>query len=107
MTRLIYCLPYVFGEPEVRALPGVARFAHLFHLYGNWVIPVDRTGTIKTPVQDVSLFPVPRYRAFSKTYEELCCDRAGELLRTAEALGITMHVMYSGGIDSTCVLVSL
>jgi hypothetical protein len=107
MTRLIYCLPYVLGDAAVRARPGVARFAHLFRLYGNWVVPLDRTGTISTPIRSVSLFPVPTYRAFSKSYEDLCSDRAGEILGKAEKLGVRIYVMYSGGIDSTCILVSL
>jgi hypothetical protein len=107
MTRLVYCLPSVFADAAVRARPGIARFAHIFQLYGKWVIPVDRTGSVKTPVRDVSLFPVPGYRVFSKSYEELCDDRAREILGNAEKLGVRIYVMYSGGIDSTCVLVSL
>jgi hypothetical protein len=97
----------VFGESSVRARPGIARFSHIFTLYGNWVIPVDRTGTINTPIRDVSLFPVPEYRMFSKSYEDICNDRAREILGNAEKLGARIHVLYSGGIDSTCVLVSL
>ena len=107
MTRLIYCMPSVLGDPAVRERPGIARFAHLFRLYGNWVIPVDRTGTMRTPVRDVSLFPVPKFRAFSRSYEDICNDRAREILENADKLGVRIHVMYSGGIDSTCVLVSL
>jgi len=107
MTRLIYCLPIVFDDPAVRARPGIERFAQIFQLYGHWVIPVDRTGTISTPIRGVSLFPVPKYRSFSKSYEDLCSDRAREILRNAEKLGIRIRVMYSGGIDSTCLLVSL
>ena len=107
MKRLIYCLPAVFGDAAVRGRPGVGRFAHIFRLYGRWVVPVDRTGTIRTPVRDVSLFPVPRYRPFSKTYEELCDARARQILASAETLGVRIYVMYSGGIDSTCLLVSL
>jgi len=107
MARLIYCLPCALGEPSVRARPDIARFSHIFRLYGNWVIPVDRTGTIKSPIRDVSMFPVPRYRPFSRSYEEICDDRAREILGNAERLGITIYVLYSGGIDSTCLLVSL
>jgi hypothetical protein len=107
MTRLIYCLPAVFGDAAVRERPGIARFAHIFQLYGRWVVPVDRTETIRTPVRDVSLFPVPGYRVFSKSYEELCDERARAILENAESLGVSIHVMYSGGIDSTCLLVSL
>jgi hypothetical protein len=107
MARLIYCLPVVFGEQSVRSCPGIDRFSHIFTLYGNWVVPVDRTGTIRTPVRDVSLFPVPEYRPLSKSYEDLCNGRAREVLRQAEELGVRIYVMYSGGIDSTTVLVSL
>ena len=108
MTRLIYCLPSVFSEPSAQENPGIARFLHATTLYGGqWAVPIDRTGTITTPVRNVSLFPIPEFRTFTKSYEEVCDDRAREILANAEKLGVRIHVMYSGGIDSTCLLVSL
>jgi len=108
MTRLLYCLPSGFSEPPAKDNPGIARFLHATTLYGGqWAIPIDRTGTITTPIRNVSLFPIPEFRKFTKSYEEVCNDRARELLGNAERLGVKLYVLYSGGIDSTCLLVSL
>lgn len=85
----------------------MSRYIELYKLYGPWVLTVDRTGTITPPVRLVSDFPIPPFRKFSKTLEDICNDRAREVLADAERLGATMYVMYSGGIDSTLVLVSL
>ncbi len=107
MTRLIYALPSAIGTPSNLERPGMRRYSLFFKLYGNWTIPVDRTGTITMPVKDISLFPIPKFRTFSNTFEELCDKRALQVLADAEKLSTTMYVLYSGGIDSTCLLVSL
>ena len=107
MTRLIYGNPSVLASPELTQYPGMVRYAQVFKLYGNWVMPLDRTGVITTPIQTVSLFPMPKFRPFTKSYEDICNDRAKELLASAEKLGIEIYILYSGGIDSTCLLVSL
>ena len=107
MTRLIYGLPSLVAGPSTHEYPGMLRYSHFLKLYGNWTIPVDRTGTVTMPVRDLSLFPIPKFRPFSKTFEELCNERALQVLSDAEKLAATMYVLYSGGIDSTCLLVSL
>ena len=107
MAKLIYAFPTALGSSEVQAHPGVTQYSHAFKLYGSWVMPLDRTGHITIPIRNVSLFPVPQFHPFQKSYEEICNDRAVSVLKSAEELGVTIHVMYSGGIDSTCLLVSL
>lgn len=107
MTRLIYALPSAIGTPSNLERPGMRRYSNFFKLYGNWTIPVDRTGTVTMPVNTLSLFPIPKLRPFAKTFEELCDERAIQVLADAEKLSATMYVLYSGGIDSTCLLVSL
>jgi hypothetical protein len=108
MTRLVYCLPSVFSEPEARGSPGFARFRHAIALYGGkWAFPIDRTGTVTIPIRSVSLYPIPALRPFARSYEDVCDGRARELLESAERLGVRLYVLYSGGIDSTCLLVSL
>ena len=107
MTRLIYGLPSVVGSSSNQVYPGMRRYSLFFTLYGNWTIPVDRTGTISMPVRDLSLFPIPKFRPFKKTFEELCDERALHVLAGAEKISAPMYVLYSGGIDSTCLLVSL
>ncbi|PWT76947.1 MAG: hypothetical protein C5B60_03460 [Chloroflexi bacterium] len=87
-------------------LPGMRKFTAYFRLYRR-VVPVDRAGTITFPIRTKCLFPLPRMRAFAKTYEALCNERARELLKRAEKLDVPLYVFWSGGVDSTCVLVSL
>ena len=107
MSRLIYCLPSVFDDQRVNAMPGMARYKKAASIFGYWVMPVDRTRTITAPLRTLSLFPMPEYRSFTKSYEEICNDRARELLARAGKLGVRIYVLYSGGIDSTCLMVSL
>lgn len=90
-----------------RSRPDVELFSNFFKLYGAWVLPIDRTGTLLTPFRTKSLYPMPKFRVFQKSYEEICNDRAKEVLAQGEKLGKDMYVFYSGGIDSTCMLVSL
>lgn len=63
----------------------------------------DRTGTfqgmIKTETETIPSIP----NNFTKTFEDICNERAAELIATNKELIVT----WSGGIDSTGVLVSL
>ncbi len=70
-------------------------------------MPLDRSNTLRFPVRTKSLFPLPKMAHLDKTYEDICNERALELLSRADNLDVPMYVFWSGGIDSTCVLVSL
>ncbi len=107
MKKLIYCLPTVFLNPELRSYPGVELFTSIFRMYGDWVIPADRTGTVQMPIHIKPVYPMPEFTSYKKTYAELCDERAQEVLRSSEALQAPIYIMYSGGIDSTCVVVSM
>jgi hypothetical protein len=91
-----------------KPLSGMKKFLKLYAFYGNanstWM---DRTGTIRIPIRMKNISPLPAMRPMKKTLEEICNDRARELLSSAESLSVDIHVMWSGGIDSTLVLVSL
>lgn len=86
-----------------------ADFAHystLFHLLK--AIPlVDRTGILTPPFALHALHPMPQFKPQSESFEEICNTRAAEVLARAEALDCGIALMWSGGIDSTLVLVSL
>ena len=108
MTRLIYCVTSVFSEPSARDIPGIERFLHAVTLYGGkWAFPIDRTGTVTTPIRSFSRYPIPEFKTFTRSYEDVCNARAREILESAEKLEVTIYALYSGGIDSTCLLVSL
>ena len=106
-TRLLYFDHTTLDEKENLALPGMRKFEYFYRIYSNGVMFLDRTGTIQSPMRTKSLFPIPQMRSMPQSYEELCNERARELLERAERLDVDMYVFWSGGIDSTCVLVSL
>jgi hypothetical protein len=107
MKQLIYSLPVEFRKPELLALPGIEKFGAIFAMYGDWVIPADRTGVMNLPIHIKPLYPIPTFRTFTKTFAELCDERATEILSRSERLNAPIYIMYSGGIDSTCVVVSM
>lgn len=93
-----------------RNLPGMETFSAFYDIYGKHkggIAPVDRNGDIKFPVRMASRFPLPKICAFAKSYEDVCNERAVELLQRAERLDTLLYVFWSGGVDSTCVLISL
>lgn len=108
MKKLLYYRPrLILSEDSNTLLPGVKKFGHFFKIFNHDVVIVDRTETIKIPILTKSLFSIPTFRVFTKPYEEICNERAKELLKKAEVQGVRLCVFYSGGIDSTLIVVSL
>lgn len=71
---------------------------------------IDRTDTIKMPFnfKIYDEFRMPRLNhQFNLSYEDCCNNRAIELLNHARTIDKPLTVLYSGGIDSTLILVSL
>lgn len=101
-----YRSDFIQAFGELTQLPGMKRFCLYPYLYKR-VVPVDRTGTITFPVRMKCLFPMPKMRVFTKTYEQVCNERARELLKRADTMDVPVYAFWSGGVDSTCVLVSL
>lgn len=106
-TKLIYYNPNLATREMNHNFPGIARFSQFFKIYNPSVVLIDRTNTIRIPFQVKSLFPIPEFRPMRKSFEDICNERACELLARADKLGTTLHVFYSGGIDSTLLLISL
>lgn len=70
---------------------------------------VDRAGITRAPFR-FEIYPpfkLPEVHPHGLTYEGCCDLRAAELLAASGRLGVPIAVLYSGGIDSTVVLVSL
>ena len=91
--------------PQKRCL-AIERLNAYFKIYVG-ASPVDRTGTIIFPTRMKSIFPLPAMRPLRASYAELCAQRAGELLGAAARRNAKIYVLWSGGVDSTCALVSL
>jgi hypothetical protein len=107
MKKILYYRPAVVTDNKNINLPGIRKFSYFFKLYSPDVTIVDRTGVIKMPVNIHNLFPLPKFKVFTKTYEEICNERAKSLLQKADSMRVRLCVMYSGGVDSTLVVVSL
>jgi hypothetical protein len=78
---------------------------------GDLIYPlqlVDRTGLVRFPYQ-LSVYPRMAMPGAGPTltYEQCCSARAMQLVRMSNETGLPLAVMWSGGIDSTVVLVSL
>jgi len=104
---LIYYDPFQISLPENYKYPGVEKFSAFFRIFNEGIVIVDRTGVLKAPIRTTSLFPIPKMRKFAESYEDICNKRADDILARSRKLGVPIYVMWSGGIDSTLVLVSL
>lgn len=107
MRELLFYNTNVVTDTAHLHLPGVSAFKKFFSIYPRSSVFIDRTESVKIPVHVKSLFPIPKLRPFSESFEEICDERAKELLERAEQLDVRLYVFWSGGIDSTLVLVSL
>ena len=106
--RLLYYNPMVSLRKEDYGYSGLEKFSVFFNsLFGPTTVLIDRTGTIEIPFKVRSIFPIPTFRSIGKTFEDICNERARELLARAENFGVPLYVFYSGGVDSTLVLISL
>jgi hypothetical protein len=103
---LLYYRAKIIDGPHYDHLPGMAMFRHYFRIFKRFA-PVDRSGVIRTPISVQSIFPIPAFRVIAKSLEQICNERAVELLSRAEAMDCDLYILWSGGIDSTLVLVSL
>jgi len=68
----------------------------------------DRSETISIPIKMENKFPIPSLpKNFNKTYEEICDNTAKHIIKISNEKNKKIRVMWSGGIDSTLILVSL
>jgi hypothetical protein len=85
-------------------------FLSMFKLFSPNLSFHDRSGKISTPINTLTLdaCQLPAYdNKFSKDYKEICQLRARKLLDHVIETDQKLTVLYSGGIDSTTILVSL
>ncbi len=97
----------VLARSPYAELPGVNSFRLLGKMFSVGLAPTDRTGSIRWPIKTRLITPIPAMRPMKKTFEQLCDERALELLARADSFDADIHTLWSGGIDSTLVLTSL
>jgi hypothetical protein len=85
------------------------RWSSTYKIYGAAVPFIDRTGTIKMPV-DTGVpdhLKMPAYdNNFSLSYKDCCSKRVQELVSLQDKHNLPIRLMYSGGIDSSLILAS-
>jgi len=111
---MIYYNSYdIFNNPvyhsDLEKVPGGREFSTLFKMFSQNITFLDRTNTISIPLNMTTpdFLKMPSMDMFThKSFEEICDERARQLLDHAAKTNRTITVMYSGGIDSTLILCS-
>jgi len=107
MKKILYYNPRAILETEKEALPGLSNFFGFYKIFNISSNFIDRTKTLKFPLEAKLLYPIPEFKKFTKTFEEVCNERAQELLEMAKQRDCKIFAFYSGGIDSTLMMVSM
>jgi hypothetical protein len=86
----------------------VKDWADIYKLITSDVNIIDRCDYLKMPFNFKSIFPMPSDLSnFNKSYKEICLDRAQQIIDYSKKINKPIVVLYSGGIDSTVVVLSL
>jgi len=82
-------------------------------IYSQWGIGWfhdinDRSNNIQTPIRTYvpNRFFLPKFERSNKTYKECCSEKVYEIIQKQDHLNYPIELMYSGGIDSSNVLIS-
>lgn len=71
------------------------------------VVMIDRCDEIILPYNFKNIFPIPTLNnAFNKSYKDICIERAEKLINLSKTTNKPIVIMYSGGIDSTLVVIA-
>jgi len=102
---------YAYNANRFKQLPGedLRRFNTLFDMINYNISFIDRTAGIKVPVRTATppQLLMPDFDpSFSMTYEECCQARVRDILARQKQIDVPIRLLYSGGIDSSLILVS-
>jgi len=88
---------------------GAAEWLDIHNFINVNVCLVDRSQNLKLPYKFklYDKFKMPTDLSSPLTYEQCCERRALELYEKSKLFNLPLYVFYSGGIDSTLVLISL
>jgi hypothetical protein len=104
---------YLFNSVKAynlfKGLKGIDQWSLTRKIWGHSGCLIDRSNIVSTPFKTKTLsameLPVVD-NDFSKTLHECCLEQARNILDCAVTNNKKIAIMYSGGIDSTCALVS-
>lgn len=89
-------------------LPGYDLFKNVHVIWAPNLSLSDRAGIIKFPVKTkiADFLKLPEFVQQTETLEEVCILRAQNLMEHAKRTNRKIFIMYSGGIDSSIIVVS-
>jgi hypothetical protein len=93
---------------QLKGLPGYNNFKFFHNIFASNLSFTDRTKNIIGPI-DVKipeLCAFPEMAPMNSSFEDICNQRAVDLMAMAKQQNKKIAVMYSGGIDSTLLLSS-
>lgn len=109
-NKLILCDTRELLHTNKSSYKDIALWSQLYNLLPNGVVFLDRTKKINLPykfhVAENMDIPTDNLQEFKKSYEDICNERALELFNYSKKLNAPIYILYSGGIDSTLILVS-
>jgi hypothetical protein len=85
-----------------------STFASMFRVFAPNITIVDRTDTLVTPVnvKTLKFLELPKKIIPTQSYSDVAINRAKKIYQLATARKKSIVLMYSGGIDSTAMLVA-
>lgn len=100
---LVYYMPVYLRQNALETDDAaLLDFCELFNIVNTNACVIDRTGSLTSPLNLHSLYPVPEQVSTVKDFGTLCIERAAEILDE----GMPVYFMYSGGLDSTAMLIA-
>ena len=105
MSSLIYYNQLDLYKPQwCSKYPELDKFSVFSKAFNSGISLVDRTGTIKMPVNLVNRHPMPALQPSVYTFEELCYLTWQKIELHIRTTKLRPVIMYSGGIDSTLIV---
>lgn len=102
--KIIYYMPlFLTKKAETTQDPDLLDFCELFKIVNTNASIIDRTNTISTPFHYENLYPLLDVKNIDYSFSDACIKRACDILDT----GKKIHILYSGGLDSTCVVLAM
>ncbi|WP_144106803.1 hypothetical protein [Paraburkholderia sp. BCC1886] len=98
--EIMYYMPLFLAKKAVAEQDeDLLDFCELFKIVNVNASVIDRTQTLKTPFKYLNMYPVPAVESVDFSFDDACVQRAHDILNE----GKRVHILYSGGLDSTSV----
>lgn len=107
--KSLYLFNCIKAEQLFKGLPGIDNWTLTRVVYGSNGAMIDRTNTISTPfnTKNIEWLSMPVIEnVFTKSLEQCCHEHARTIIDQSIQENKTITIMWSGGIDSTCMVSS-